>query len=380
MVSSGGSEAVYSGGTTSFTTATGNATHPTDVMLHGGYAVSTTLNGFGDEYIDAGGQAVSTTVNSGGFVQATDSGTVSFTTVNSGGEEVLSAGAPQGLYAYGGSSFSTTVNGGGYEIVSAGVTSDTTINFGGSQVLTGGGEPMGVGGTAIGTTVDNGGTQVVLWGDFGGGQEFGYGGLAISTIVNSGGTEIVSGGSAANTLVNSGGIEKVLSGSDVSLTTLNRGGSIDVVHLFYVSGGSASVNTSGLLTVSVGGQIYTQQFVRGPGEPDIPAFARHLWRHLQAARWSPPSRAPCFRSGTRILTDRGEIAVEELRVGEASSAREAGLGETAAPIIWIGQRDIDCARHSQAEASGRSRRRRRVRSWTGAHRPVPVAGSRRLRR
>ena len=40
---------------------------------------------------------------------------------------------------------------------------------------------------------------------------------------------------------------------------MNVGGSIDVSYLPYASGGSASVNSSDLLTVSVGGQTYTQQ-------------------------------------------------------------------------------------------------------------------------
>jgi hypothetical protein len=68
------------------------------------------------------------------------------------------------------------------------------------------------------------------------------------------------------------------------------------------------------------------------------------------AAW--PGEVPCFRCGMRIPTDRGEVAVEDLRVGDrvrmvlgGTVPGESGLGETAAPIIWIGQRDVDCARH-----------------------------------
>ncbi len=54
---------------------------------------------------------------------------------------------------------------------------------------------------------------------------------------------------------------------------------------------------------------------------------------------------PCFRRGTRVLTAEGERAVEHLAVGE----RVLTAGGRAAPIVWIGERGIDCRCHPARE-------------------------------
>ena len=51
--------------------------------------------------------------------------------------------------------------------------------------------------------------------------------------------------------------------------------------------------------------------------------------------------AACYAAGTRIVTARGEVKVEDLAVGDIVRTRFAGL----APIKWIGHRRIDCRRH-----------------------------------
>ncbi len=52
--------------------------------------------------------------------------------------------------------------------------------------------------------------------------------------------------------------------------------------------------------------------------------------------------APCFAAGTLIRTERGDVAVEFLRAGDRIHVTSDAV---AREVVWIGQRDVDCARH-----------------------------------
>jgi uncharacterized protein len=156
--------------------------------------------------------------------------------------------------------------------------------------------------------------------------------------LNNGDTlNVSSGGTASSTTVNSGGSEVVSSAGSAISTTVALGGIIDVAYLGYVSGGTASLTSNDVLSLTVGGSRYTQQLA-GTYAADL----RFQLAPGNSGGTQVTLEAPCYRTGTRILTDRGEVAVEMLRVGERLPTV---LGGTPAPIIWIGRREVDCARH-----------------------------------
>jgi T5SS/PEP-CTERM-associated repeat protein/autotransporter passenger strand-loop-strand repeat protein len=53
----------------------------------------------------------------------------------------------------------------------------------------------------------------------------------------------------------------------------------------------------------------------------------------------------CFAAGTRIATEAGLVAVEDLAIGD----RVITAGGTLEPVVWLGQRTVNCKRHPKPE-------------------------------
>jgi autotransporter passenger strand-loop-strand repeat protein len=342
----GADEYVYSGGTAISTSVVGGFQD----VSSGGTSSDTVLTGpDGQEYVY--GTAYDTTVSNGGVLVAQGGGTVLDAVVSTGGQifalgysavssdgqiyevegtaagTTLYAGAQDvvgldGLFGGTGISISTTVDSGATQTINAGsVASSTLLNSGGVETISSAG-------IASNTVVNGGGVQYVY-----------SGGTASGTTINSGGAELVvsSGGTADLTNIKAGGIEVIDGFGVTSATTLNSGGTIDLPDFVYSSGGSATLDTTNdrltviagmfssslLLASSYTGEFFNLKQDSGDGT-DI----------TLTGTAGVVVGTPCYCRGTLILTDRGEVAVEALAIGD----RLVTLSGMARPIVWIGRR------------------------------------------
>jgi hypothetical protein len=136
-------------------------------------------------------------------------------------------------------------------------------------------------------------------------------------------------------------VEVLSASGSATSTTVGIGGMIDVTDLPFVSSGTATPDpTTHVLWVTEGTESYTQQLA---GSYDGETF--YLSPDSGSGTLLTLNTAPCYCRGTRILTDRGEVAVEVLRVGD----RVATLSGAVRPIRWIGRRHIDLRRHPAPE-------------------------------
>ncbi|MBV9736311.1 MAG: Hint domain-containing protein [Acidisphaera sp.] len=124
-----------------------------------------------------------------------------------------------------------------------------------------------------------------------------------------------------------GTIQNFVSGDVIDLTSFAYAGGSTAT----LSGTTLTVNDgSGTVTLTLTGEAAGTTFMASPDT---------------GTGIDVTIAAPCYAAGTRILTARGEVAVEELRVGD----RAITAGGTEAAIVWIGDRRVSCSRHPQPE-------------------------------
>jgi autotransporter passenger strand-loop-strand repeat protein len=351
-----------------------------------GTATDTTISG-GAQYIGGGGGVASgATVDSGGyqFIGVGGAGLAVSTTIEAGGQ--------QDVGDYGtGSASATTISGGvsyvGLGAGASGTAADTTILTGGAQFI---GFTSGVGSAT--NTIIQGGAQYV-------GDGSGATGATSDTFVSAGEQVVNSGGVADSTTVYAGGVAKVLSGGGVVDAVIDGGtlqldagasiagpiafaadanfGTLDLTGEGSGSGFAFSGAISGFTGAGGAAESSDAIDVDGAGVPGdhlswtqsgasgtllVEDSSGHTLESLtldgtysddQFVLSGPAaveqilydSSVACFVGGVKILTDRGERAIEELSVGDLVVTARGGLR----PVRWLGRRRLDPARHARPE-------------------------------
>lgn len=326
------------------------------------------------ETLDVYGSALGFIIDSGGVQNVYSGGDSYFGVVNQGGTEYVYSGGDTYFSNIGAEAFlnssSDNTGGGTLIITDGGYGEYDSVASGGNIIISSGGEENAgsvsaggietvlAGGSAATEFVSGGGTINVFGSSIttillGGTENVSSGGQTLDTTVSAGGTQIVhAGGSAFSTIVDSGGTEQLLAGGSAGGTLLNQGGTIDVTYLAYAGGGSAGLdpNVADQLDLNVGDVTSTLQLGGYFGGEIFPGDYAGEYFHLSPDAGSGTAitvdTTPCYCRGTLILTDRGDVAVEDLRTGDHVITASGD----ARPIRWIGHRAIDCRQHPDPAA------------------------------
>ena len=105
-----------------------------------------------------------------------------------------------------------------------------------------------------------------------------------------------------------------------------------------ILGGPATAYRNGVLHLETGGGVLTPKVhVEVPmSQNQFDLFLANQGDYLSGGTFTFPGEIVCFARGTRLLTNRGEVAVEDLREGDMVITRDNG----EQPIRWIGSTRI----------------------------------------
>jgi Ca2+-binding RTX toxin-like protein len=186
-----------------------------------------------------------------------------------------------------------------------------------------------------------------------------------NTLVAGSGSAYMVGGSGGNTLIAGTGYDEMFGGTGANTFVFApgeapAGNAFSVDYIGDFKPGTDKLDFSafmtaghplhfiGTTTLSAAGQVdeftsdgytYVEADVTSHGSVDL-EIQLNGSLNLQSSDFNFGS-PPCYAAGTFILTDRGEITVEDLTPGDHAET----ISGAFRPISWIGHRRIDCSRH-----------------------------------
>uniref|UniRef100_UPI000474BB84 Hint domain-containing protein n=1 Tax=Acetobacter ascendens TaxID=481146 RepID=UPI000474BB84 len=301
-------------------------------ITSGGTATGGTING-GSAYVDANGVLNSATVENSGLAVVSAGASANNVTVETNGSLSVNSGAvasgtivsSNGGLAVAGTASNTTVNNSGViEITSGGTATGTTVNSGGNvyadansilgttTVANGGQISAASGATISGTVTIEDGGSATIWNNAGGSVDLQGDtttGLVISGLASGGTLNTVISGFNGASASNSDSIELAgVKAADVSAVTYP---SADQVQLTLSNGNNITLNIVG---------VSNYGFTLADGSDG--------WLNYEV----------CFLSGSMIRTPEGDVAVENLQIGDQVVAFDwKNNKEVTHPVVWVGK-------------------------------------------
>ncbi|NHO30924.1 hypothetical protein GOB82_12950 [Acetobacter farinalis] len=348
-------------------------------LLSGGTITNTTLTS-GASIVGSGGALGNTVISQGALVSVTSNVSLTGVTTDYG---MLSGGVVSGAVVNvisGGAANTVTVGSSGLLTVASGAVANTTVQAGG--VLSG-----GAAGAYTGTTTVQSGGSVVT-GEVHGNLDLNNGASATSLWVMSGGSVAASSGSvlSGSTTVSAGGVVSMASGAtmgsganiwirDGGSATIwnNAGGSVNLqgstntglVVSGLSNGGTLSTVISGFDGTSAGnsdgielaGVTAADVKPNGVSYPDNDHVTLALTNGqtitmnivgvgtygytLGTAGDGDLVFEVCFLAGSMIRTPSGDVAVEELRIGDTVMTWDwKAQTEAERPVVWAGRKSM----------------------------------------
>ena len=149
------------------------------------------------------------------------------------------------------------------------------------------------------------------------------GGAGNDTLYGDAGDDLIEGGSGADLIFGGTGSDTIIAGPGDTINGGENAGDNDVLDLS-AWGWSLTNITYDPLNDENG----TVEFLDGNGQ----VIGSMSFSNIEKV-------IPCFTPGTRIVTDRGDIPVEDLVAGDLVLTRDNGLQ----PLRWVGQRKLSLA-------------------------------------
>ncbi len=302
-----------------------------DDVLYGGAGVDTLLGGDGDDYLDGG------TEND--FLYG---GAGSDTLLGGAGHDHLEGGAGNDLL-YGGDGNDTIYFGEGDDTVYGGA-GDDLIDDAASALLSGNDLIYGGAGN---DTIWSGYGDDVIHGDEGNDVLYGedgndtiYGGDGNDSIDGGAGDDVLYGGTGRDTIQGGAGRDAIYSGGG---SLIYGGADQDTIYGGIgdtIDGGGTGIDED-VLDLSAWGwsRVRIHQDALNP-ENGYVEFLDAFGAVIGTLQFTDiETIIPCFTPGTLILTDRGERAVESLRVGDLVATRDGGMQR----VTWVGCKRLDLA-------------------------------------